>query len=453
MGLVFMWPQAAQAHPPDKIFQETRISLTQNSIQVKYRTVYGQILAKIKIINADRDRDKTLSAPEKEAFLQSLAAETLSHFSLLVDDKPVELKYLEGQIAVLDPWHLVPELSFGARVADIPPGPVRITAQDHNFPDQALGPMFFSVHAGPGGKTVKSLVKGRDLSWDLLAGGDLSGDPEPAEDDRLRELFLRPPVELERNRLNDLLERQTLNPWFILTALLTAAGLGAMHALGPGHGKTMVAAYLVGSQGRARDAVILGGTVTLTHVGSVIVVGIAALILSEWFLPQQLYPWFSLVSGTLIFSVGFWMLAKRTPEVQRFLSQRHGHHHGDGHHHLDISPATHHPREINLSSLLTLGISGGMVPCPSALVVLLAAIATGRIVFGLALIMAFSLGLSGVLILLGILAVKSARIMLKSRDVPAWVQNLPLVSGTIIMIIGWLISYHALAAAGIIRIF
>ena len=102
--------------------------------------------------------------------------------------------------------------------------------------------------------------------------------------------------------------------------LITAFGWGAVHALSPGHGKTMVAAYLVGTRGTARHAVLLGATVTVTHTIGVFALGFVALALSQYVLPEQLYPWLNLLSGALVVIVGVSVLRGR-------LRKRHHHHH------------------------------------------------------------------------------------------------------------------------------
>ncbi len=175
----------------------------------------------------------------------------------------------------------------------------------------------------------------------------------------------------------------------ILLSLLIAAFWGAAHALSPGHGKAMVAAYLVGSRGTARHALLLGLTVTVTHTAGVFALGLVTLGLSELIVPEQLYPWLNLVSALLVVGVGVSVLRAR-------LRRRHAHHHH--HHHGDRS----------LRDLFAVGISGGLLPCPTALVVLLAAISLHRVGYGLVLIVAFSLGLAGAMTAVGLAAVSCA---------------------------------------------
>jgi ABC-type nickel/cobalt efflux system permease component RcnA len=181
----------------------------------------------------------------------------------------------------------------------------------------------------------------------------------------------------------------------MLAAFAAALFWGGAHALSPGHGKTVVAAYLVGQRGAPRHAIWLGLIVTVTHTIGVFALGGLTLVLSRFFVPESVYPWLGFVSGATVTVMGMILL------VRRFTAHRHhdhDHHHGEaGHDHTHAVPL-----RLTFRGLLALGISGGIVPCPTALVVLLSAIAFHRVVFGMALIAAFSLGLAGVLVGVGL---------------------------------------------------
>jgi ABC-type nickel/cobalt efflux system permease component RcnA len=186
----------------------------------------------------------------------------------------------------------------------------------------------------------------------------------------------------------------------LLVLLLSAFGWGMLHALSPGHGKAMVAAYLVGTRGTPRHAVALGLTVTVTHTIGVFALGLVTLSLSQYVLPEQLYPWLNLASGLLIVGVGGGVLRKRIARARHERRHHNGHHH---HHH-------HHPERITARGLVTMGASAGLIPCPSALVVLLGAVAQHQIGLGLVLIVAFSAGLAATLVALGLLVVTASSI-------------------------------------------
>jgi ABC-type nickel/cobalt efflux system permease component RcnA len=186
----------------------------------------------------------------------------------------------------------------------------------------------------------------------------------------------------------------------LVLLLLAAAGWGALHALSPGHGKGMVAAYLVGTRGTASDAVLLGLTVTVSHTAGVFALGLVTLGLSAWVLPEDLYPWLTLVSGLLVVVVGASVLRGWVR------GRRHAHHH---HHHHDHDHDHHHDHAPSRRGLLALGASAGIIPCPSALVVLLGAVAQHELALGLALIVAFSAGLAATLVALGLAVVWTRR--------------------------------------------
>ena len=173
-----------------------------------------------------------------------------------------------------------------------------------------------------------------------------------------------------------------------LIGLAVAFGLGAVHALSPGHGKTIVAAYLVGTRGSFRHALYLGGIVTFTHTVSVFGLGLATLFLSRYVLPDRIMPVLAAVSGLSIVWIGSVLLWRRV----RALRHEHHHHH-------------HHATEVSMAGLVALGASGGLVPCPSALVLLLSAVALRRVGLGLLLLVGFSAGLAVVLTAIGALVI------------------------------------------------
>ena len=210
------------------------------------------------------------------------------------------------------------------------------------------------------------------------------------------------------DRFGSVFERAAAGQGVLLLLLLAAFGWGAVHALSPGHGKAMVAAYLVGTRGTARHAVALGLTVTVTHTIGVFALGAVALALSAYVLPEDLYPWLNLVSGLLVLGVGASVVRSRVRRARapehhhdHDHDHDHGHDHGHGHHdHADLRPR----------ALLAMGASAGLIPCPSALVVLLGAVAQHQIGLGLVLIVAFSAGLAATLTGLGLLVVAAGRV-------------------------------------------
>ena len=215
----------------------------------------------------------------------------------------------------------------------------------------------------------------------------------------------------------------------LLLLLLAAFGWGALHALSPGHGKAMVAAYLIGTRGTARHAVALGATVTVTHTIGVFALGVVTLGLSRYVLPEDLYPWLTLASGLLVVMVGVGVLRARVRAARA-----HHHHH---HHH-------RHPDRVTWRGLLGMGAAAGLIPCPSALVVLLGAIAQHQVALGLLLIVAFSAGLAVTLTALGLAVVLGRRVLGRVR-VPAPVTAaLPAFSAVVIVGVGFVLTAQAI---------
>jgi nickel/cobalt transporter (NicO) family protein len=276
----------------------------------------------------------------------------------------------------------------------------------------------------------------------------------------------------ETRSLVDAISGPRLEPRIAILALLGAMLLGAVHALSPGHGKTIVGAYLIGSRGTPRHAVFLGTTVTITHTLGVFVLGFATLYASRFIVPEKLFPILSLISAVLVLGMGLVLLVQRTRAAYPALSaskdsstafhpvtavagpasgrglifaQAHGHDHShaDGtlHSHGGGTPHSHLPpgaagEKVTWRSLLTLGISGGLVPCPSAMVLLLAAVALNKTAYGMLLVVAFSVGLAITLTAVGLAFLYARNRFRKPRPGARWPQLLPVLSAGMITVLG-----------------
>jgi nickel/cobalt transporter (NicO) family protein len=262
-----------------------------------------------------------------------------------------------------------------------------------------------------------------------FAPGDAAGAPPT--------LDATPTVEHGSGGFEALIEQGDLSLGVLALSLLVAAFWGAAHALTPGHGKALVAAYLVGTRGTPRHAFLLGGTVTIAHTAGVFALGIVTLALSQFIVPEQLYPWLTLVSGLLVVGVGAAVLRQRLRSRGHAHGHHHHHHHDHGHHH-------HHDDGLTSKGILGVGVAAGLLPCPSALVVLLSAIALHRVGLGLALIVAFSLGLAATITGIGLVAVYARRAFSRvSLDGPL-VRALPALSAALILAVGVVITARAL---------
>jgi ABC-type nickel/cobalt efflux system permease component RcnA len=240
-----------------------------------------------------------------------------------------------------------------------------------------------------------------------------------------------------------LIARGHLSPLVILASLLAALFWGAAHALSPGHGKTIVTAYLIGRRGTPRDAVALGAIVTVTHTLGVFGLGLVTLLLSQWIVPDRLYPWLNLVAGASVVLIGCAVLRARARDWLHERAHRRGaaHAHAHGHEHV---PAAGH----GVRGLLAVGISGGILPCPSALVVLLAAISLHRTGFGLVLIVAFSTGLALSITGIGLLAVLAKKAFARRNLDGLVFRALPIVSSVVILAAGLAMTARAVSKVG-----
>jgi len=256
----------------------------------------------------------------------------------------------------------------------------------------------------------------------------LQPQPQPRPD-----MEIKPNVQpTPRNKFTELMATEDISFGFAMIAALIAAGLGALHALEPGHGKTIVAAYLVGSKGTTRHALLLGTVVTISHTAGVYLLGGVTLYAQKYILPERLYPLFGVLSGILIAGMGCYIF------LQRFVGAEFAHTHDHG---------------VRPRQLLVLGVTGGIVPCPAALVVLLSAVALHRVAFGLFLILAFSAGLAAVLIAMGIAAVQAGQMISRVRLEGPLIQRwLPLGSAALVSLFGCAIAVQGLMAAGVLRV-
>ncbi|HLJ45289.1 MAG TPA: sulfite exporter TauE/SafE family protein [Bryobacteraceae bacterium] len=264
--------------------------------------------------------------------------------------------------------------------------------------------------------------------------------------------------------LSRFLHQRELTLGMILIAILVAFALGAAHALTPGHGKTIVAAYLVGSRGTLKHAAFLGLMVTFTHTVTVFLLGLATLFLFQYVMPEKITEVLGAISGLSIVAIGGWMIYKRARGAahehhHHHHKHDHDHHHHDHDHHHGHSHDHHHhnghvhdhhhhnhdhhhvPDEISWGSLIALGASGGLVPCESALVLLLSAIALGRVGLGLILLLAFSAGLAIVLMGIGVLVLYAKHLIPQRKaGAASFFRWVPVASGAVVVFIGMVMT-------------
>jgi len=474
----------AQAHLIDSanIDQYTRLEFSPNSVHIHYILNMGNFPAYLERRAIDTNVDAEVSDAERDAYLDKKIPELLAVMSLKVDGAPITLHVAKRELSfpIID----VPDIDGGLMtmlmVLDLDaPLPEltqasRIEYHNDNYTDttgwreivvRPLGSLTLDdptleqeqsneLKAYPPGMTT--MLDMRSVTFQINSGG--TAQPTPTQTIGL------PRTPQPDDQFAGLIATPELTPQVILFSLLLSLILGAGHALTPGHGKTIVGAYLVGNRGKAGHAVLLGLTTTLTHTIGVFVLGFATMFVSSYVLPQRLFPWLELISGLLVVVIGLGMFWQRLTEFIRYgYVPQHGHHdhdhehEHDDHHEHEHGPHTHthlpaNPDQpITLRSLLALGVSGGLVPCPSALVVMLGAIALGRIAFGMVLILAFSIGLAGVLTGIGLLLVYARRLFERFPSDGRWIRAVSAASAAVVAIVGLVISAGALAQLGFLK--
>jgi ABC-type nickel/cobalt efflux system permease component RcnA len=410
---------AVWAHPMGNfsVSHYTKLQTTARGVEVKYALDLAEIPT-FELLRAWKlERGSPRMELEKRASEQG--REWLRHLTFVVNGKSVAARFDSAQLVIADGAGNLPILRITTR-AHVPATGGELQYEDGNFPFRAgwkeivIGSGRDITHGLTRYPTDPTVAPPQDLRAELrwkAAEPVVAAVAAPAVSQAAPPIATRaapaPMGAIVRGDfLSKLLHEQKITPWMMLVAVVSAFVLGAAHALTPGHGKTIVAAYLIGSRGTLKHAAFLGAMVTFTHTIAVFALGIAVLFLFRYVVPEQVTVWLGVISGLSIVAVGAWMFYKRLRHARAHAHHHHHHHgpnhdHGHDHDHHHGHSHSHVPDELSWGGLAALGASGGLVPCESALVLLLGAIALGRTGLGLLLLVSFSLGLAVVLMVIG----------------------------------------------------
>jgi nickel/cobalt transporter (NicO) family protein len=466
-------PGAVSAHPLGNfsINHLSQVRISQGAVEVDYILDQAEIPTFQESQSFDRNGDGTITGPERGPLLVRKLAEIEPDLRLSVDGRVVplgdpqqaSLAFPAGQ-GGLSLTRV--EASF---TTVIPPGPHRVELHDDTYPGR-VGWKAIQVLPGEG-TDVRSTVPASDPTGGLRAYPvDLLQSPPDQHEASFTVSegsgrVTAPdgedvgPVTTDRAQDGFAGALTSGNDHGLLILLLLGSAFvwGALHALSPGHGKTMVAGYLAGSRGRPKDAALLGLTVTITHTSAVFALGLITLAASAYVLPEDLYPWLGVASGAMVIAIGVWAIWTRLRRWRAMRAEHdHGHHHMHAHGGHSHSHSHTHERSgapITTRSLIALGVSGGIVPCPSALVVLVAAISQHRLGLGLVLILAFSIGLAATLTAVGLAVLHGGRMIKRLRPERRLFGGrlagaLPALSATLIVVAGSLITLRAIPQIG-----
>ena len=498
LASLILWTPIALAHPLGNftINHYAGLQVSPDRIEVDYVLDMAEIPAFQEMRQIDRQADPQSDASQLRQYaskkcdevnsqlnLDSILNANQTPLSLNLKHSNVEFPDGMGGLSTLrltcDFEHLLTakETSKWTPKDSVQTGPL-IEFSDHLYPDR-LGWREITVvtqdSSTQGGVTSTSVSKRlteyptdllssplnqRQVSFSILPSG-LSAPMINSVESNASDRQKSPSLDRSEDPFTRLIKLQTLNLPTVIFSLFIAFVWGGLHALSPGHGKTIVGAYLVGSRGTFKQAVLLGLTVTATHTAGIFALGLLTLGSTQFEVTEQIYPWLSILSGGLVTAIGIKLFTDRLRENQPVLSlpsptndhehshphphehphqHEHPHHHSHKHEHsherlhkheqqhshdhetekvnepgyhthgVGQAPHSHLPANnepITGASLIALGISGGLLPCPSALVVLLSSIALGRVGFGLALVTAFSFGLAAMLTIVGLVLVYS----------------------------------------------
>ena len=468
-------PAVAAAHPLGN-FTVNRYS----GIEVAGSRVYVNYILDMAEVPAFQERQRIV---DQDAWAAREARRIARGLTLRLNDEDVRLRPLGQAVGFprgvaglrtlrLQVVYASPELGRASR-------PVALAYRDRNFADR-IGWKEIVVRATGNARVEAATVPAASISEELLAyPKDLLQSPLDVTSAEASAVVGgsagAPPRLLSTSELEagvavraasdggfaSLVAKEDLSVGFVLISLLVALFWGAVHAFSPGHGKAIVAGYLIGSRGTPRHAFALGGIVTVTHTIGVFALGLATLALSEFIVPEQLYPWLNLVSAFLVLAVGLTILRWRVRAWRRggdASGGAHSHAHGEGHSHAHGGGHSHHAHthghagshshghdpEGARRGLLGIGISAGIIPCPTALVVLLAAISLQRIGYGLLLILAFSVGLAAAVTSIGLVAVTAKNLFNRVSFEGRLIRALPAGSAVLVIGLGIVMTVRAL---------
>lgn len=498
--LVFGFAAQAVAHPLGNftINHFARIEVSSENINIRYVVDMAEIPTFQELQSLDVNSEGKPTSAALDAYLERVAHQYAAAIMLDVDGARIPLEVSAKRISMPAGAGGLPtlrvECDLTGKVQAVNEASAMATHhlkfEDTNYAER-IGWREIVVNPASGISVFNSTSYGSALTDELKAypedklttplderTAELSwskGATAPAGSTTLLQRDGRPAVQT-RDMLAELISTRDLTLGVALLSLVIAIGLGALHAFSPGHGKTVVGAYLVGSRGTPRHAIFLGLTVTITHTLGVFALGLVTLFASQYVVPEKLFPILGVISGAIVVVIGLSLFVRRfrtalgkgshnqahhSHGAQDHTHDEHGHsaqHDGDPtipHSHDGGREHTHLPPGVDGSaitwrSLLALGISGGLLPCPSALVVLLSAISLHRVGFGLLLVIAFSLGLAATLTGVGLAFLYAGRLFKRPARLTSgrFVRVLPAVSAFVIMCAGLLICYEAFLQSG-----
>ncbi|MBI1913588.1 MAG: hypothetical protein HYS12_02355 [Planctomycetes bacterium] len=472
--LVGLWvcvgvPLRARADPIPKGTHDRKLEvrLTPEAVVVAYRLDVdpGTAVLEDLIPLAQGGEFEKLSKEHEyyEAFTRVFAPRLAGGLEATLDGKRLAFTCAEHRYKVVDPQnHLRFEFVFRAAWKLAPGTEHTLAFREGNFKDRP-GQVTLALAAGRGvRRVVPRLPLAPDLSpeersrraktvFRLSEGQPPELEEEPKTEDEDGQTGT---TGAEDSSLVGLFFHSRHTFWVMI---LLSALVGAIHALQPGHGKTLVAAYLVGERGTVAHALVLGLVTTLTHTGIVLL--LAALCWINPALASMMGSGLALVSGLLVICLGFWLLLRRlSGKADHFHLPGSGHHHhGDGHyhhHHHDHHDHDHRhdhehahpplPVQGGWWGLIVLGVTGGIVPCWDAVLVLLLAVSMNKVLWALPMLLAFSAGLAGVLVLIGILVVRTKALAGKRWERSRLFRALPLISAALLICVGLVLCYKSL---------
>ena len=443
---VLLMPVIAEAHPLGNFTINTYdgLRVTARALEIDHVIDMAEIPTFQQRTQIDTDHNGTVSTSEESAYATAACATVARDLKATVDGSALAVVEKASEVSFPPGAGGLPAMRVTCSLeGSLSSSPHRLSFEDPTYSDHigwheitAIGDR--TTLAGANVPTTSISARLTRYPQDLLRSpldvrratfSSKPGGPAAAVDGSNTTVKQTRGVDALTRAFTDLVASHKASVPFAILALLIAVVLGGMHALAPGHGKTVMAAYVVGRRGSARQSALIAATVTATHTIGVVLIGIV-LTVSRALAPERVYPWLGFASGLLLMGIGVTMVRAR------MRARAHTHDH------------SHEPAPVGTRGLLAMGFVGGMVPSPSALIVLLGAIALGRLWFGILLIAAYGAGMGATLAGAGLLLVK-VRARLERNPSKGWARRatslVPILAACVVLLLGIATAARGLA--------
>ncbi len=413
-------------HGPDQVDHNFYLFFEDERLILRWEIPVGEILGYIQRHKMDSNKDNIVSQEEQNIFLKQFTDEHLKDLILLINNKKDRWKYLKTDVEIgtekVIPAQMLIKIYIEVDKFELSGKFITIYLEDRADMNLTQFINFYTDNSINNPVISKDLFNGEERIFNITFEiskqtqemvTQTQSQSRPSNQQKILGFY---------DKIKEYLATEKISLFTLISLLIFAFILGALHALEPGHGKSIMTAYILATHGTVLDIFLLGIVVVFTHTIVVYLLAFIALYLSQYILPQTLYPYLGFISSSLIIMLGL-SLIKRS-------STKSGNSNIHDHHFVENSS--------KWSNLIQFGISGGLIPCPAAIAILLTTIQLNKLILGILLILALSAGIATTLIFVGIVSFYSKRFIFGHDEISLskYAIILPLFSGIFITTLG-----------------